>query len=109
MIAITVYQDKNGKKVGFSSQGHAGYDEYGQDIVCAGVSALVINCINSIEAFCEADFTVDTEPESGKIDFMLTEAATEDVALLINSMILGLKGIQKDYGNDYIILDFKEV
>ncbi len=27
----------------FLSRGHAGYAEEGQDIVCAGVSALVIN------------------------------------------------------------------
>ena len=48
MIEVTVYQNTDGKKIGFSSVGHAGYDEYGHDIVCAGVSALVINCINSI-------------------------------------------------------------
>ena len=37
-------------------QGHAGYAEPGQDIVCAAVSALVINTINAIEAFTEDDF-----------------------------------------------------
>ena len=43
MIEVTVYQNTDGKKIGFSSVGHAGNDEYGHDIVCAGVSALVIN------------------------------------------------------------------
>ena len=29
--------------------------------------------------------------------------------LLVESMILGLQGIQNDYGNEFIILNFKEV
>ena len=109
MIKVTVYQNTDGKKIGFSSVGHAGYDEYGHDIVCAGVSALVINCINSIDNFCDVRFTVDADDEGGNIKFMLADPADGDSELLINSMILGLKGIQNDYGNDYIILNFKEV
>mgnify|MGYP000269055244 CR=1 FL=1 len=47
--------------------------------------------------------------QTGMIDYRLDKPATGDVALLMDSMILGLKGIQRDYGNEYIILDFKEV
>ena len=96
MIEVTVYQNTDGKKIGFSSVGHAGYDEYGHDIVCAGVSALVINCINSIENFCDVRFKVDADDEGGNIKFMLNAPADGDSELLINSMILGLKGIQND-------------
>ena len=109
MIAITVYQDSDGNKIGFSSKGHAGFAESGYDIICAGVSALVINFINSADALCGADYSLNTDEETGMIDFRLKEPATEGVALLMESMILGLKGIQKDYGNEYIILNFKEV
>jgi len=109
MIAITVYQDADGNKTGFSSEGHAGFAESGYDIICAGVSALVINFINSAELLCGAKYSLNTDQETSMIDFRLEEPATGDVALLMESMILGLKGIQKDYGNEYIILDFKEV
>ena len=95
--------------MGFKSKGHAGFADSGYDIICAGVSALVINCINSIENFCDVRFTVDADDEGGNIKFMLADPADGDSELLINSMILGLKGIQNDYGNDYIILNFKEV
>ena len=54
-------------------------------------------------------FKVDADDEGGNIKFMLNAPADGDSELLINSMILGLKGIQNDYGNDYIILNFKEV
>ena len=33
--------------------GHAGYDDIGKDIVCAAVSVLVINTLNSIERFTD--------------------------------------------------------
>jgi uncharacterized protein YsxB (DUF464 family) len=75
----------------------------------AGVSALVINFINSAEELCHAEYSLDTDEETGMIDYRLDKPATGDVALLMDSMILGLKGIQRDYGNEYIILDFKEV
>ena len=91
--------------MGFKSMGHAGFADSGYDIICAGVSALVINFINSAEELCHAE----TDEETGMIDYRLDKPATGDVALLMDSMILGLKGIQRDYGNEYIILDFKEV
>ena len=46
MTKITFYQRVDGTFQGFHSQDHAGYSAEGQDIVCAAVSALVIN-------FCE--------------------------------------------------------
>ena len=109
MIAITVYQNSKGHKTGFKSKGHAGFSDYGYDIICAGASALVINFINSVEELCHAKYSLDTDEETGMIDYRLDKPATGDVALLMDSMILGLKGIQRDYGNEYIILDFKEV
>ena len=36
-------------------KGHAGYAEEGYDIICAAVSALTVNTINSIEQFTEED------------------------------------------------------
>ena len=109
MTTITIYRNHSKEVTGFDCSGHAGFDDSGKDIVCAAVSMLVINTINSIENFTDAEFSVDEDEEFGVINYRLKEAAKGDVALLIKSMILGLTGIQKDYGNDYIILRFKEV
>ena len=108
MITITILQDHE-DAVGFHCTGHSGYAEAGSDIICAGVSALVINTINSIETFTEDSYHIDTEETSGLIDFRLDQKAGHDTQLLMKSMVLGLQGIQNDYGNEYIILDFKEV
>ena len=37
-------------------KGHAGYDEYGKDIVCAAVSVLTVNMANSVEKFTDDSF-----------------------------------------------------
>ena len=68
MIAITVYQNSKGHKIGFKSKGHAGFADSGYDIICAGVSALVINFINSAEELCHAEYSLDTDEETGMID-----------------------------------------
>ena len=47
MIDVTLFQNDSGDYVGFRMTGHAEYAEYGSDIVCAAVSVLVINTINS--------------------------------------------------------------
>ena len=108
MISVTIFEDQE-QVTGFRCIGHAGYAEAGSDIICAGVSTLVINTINSIEILTDSLFSVETEEESGLIDFQFQGAGDEGAELLIRSMILGLQGIQQDYGNEYIILNFKEV
>ena len=57
--------------MGFKSKGHAGFADSGYDIICAGVSALVINFINSAEELCHAEYSLDTDEETGMIDYRL--------------------------------------
>ena len=109
MTQITIYRNQNQDVEGFFCSGHAGFDVSGKDIVCASISVLVINTINSIEAFTSCPFTCEVDEDTADIDFHFTEDITQEASLLIDAMILGLKGIQDDYGNEYIILDFKEV
>ena len=47
--------------IGFHVEGHAGYADYGQDIVCSAVSVLVINCINSIDELTDASVLLEGE------------------------------------------------
>ena len=109
MTKITIYRNENREVVRFTCTGHAGYDEYGKDIVCASISVLVINTINSIETFTSVAYTCEADEETGDIDFLFTEEISPDASLLIESMILGLKEIQNDYGKKFLVLDFKEV
>ena len=109
MITITIYRDQKGAYRGFDTIGHAEYAQTGEDIVCAGASALVMNAVNSIEAFTEDVFDVRTLEETGFISFRFQKEASHDGTLLMNSLVFGLQGIHDFYGDEYISLQFKEV
>ena len=109
MICVTVVQTKDKQIRAFQVAGHAGYAESGQDIVCSAVSALTITTINSLEAFTNQSFEIDQDEEDGVITVNFLEDLNHDAALLMNSLILGLKSIENEYNNEYIHVDFREV
>jgi uncharacterized protein len=102
MIKVSIYQNADGKIIGFRTIGHAGFAESGQDIICAAVSVLIINTMNSIEHFTSDTFEYKEDEKKGQIDFKIVSKLSNDSSLLLNSLFLGLQGIQDDYGQEYI-------
>ena len=76
--------------------------EEGEDIVCAGISALVINTVNSIEAFTEDEFTIDVDESSARIHFMIKNKPSKESLLLLNSLILGLQRMEDEQYTEFI-------
>ncbi len=109
MIKVTIYKDSQDDFKGFQFIGHAEYADVGEDVVCSGVSALVITTINSLEILTKDDFTVDTDEVTGFIKLLFTENISYEANLLIRSLIIGIEGISNEYGNDYVRLLFEEV
>lgn len=108
MINIKVFTNNEYIK-GFELSGHAGYSENGNDIVCAAVSVLTINTINSIENFTDDLYECSEDEQLGCISFQVLEKTSNEANILLNSMILGLESIRDEYGSDYITLVFEEV
>lgn len=106
MIEIEIHKKRKQYR-GFLCSGHAGYAQEGYDIICSAVSALTINAVNSIEQFTEDAFAV--RQDDGFLELILEGDASSKTALLLDSMVLGLQEIQKQYGNEYIRLIFREV
>ncbi len=107
MINISIYQNEQDAYIGFRMKGHAGYAERGQDIVCAAVSALVINTINSVESLTEDRFEDVVREENGEVEFTITSSPISDSAeLLLRSLVMGLNGIRSEYGNRYLKIRF---
>ena len=106
MIKITVKKRK-GSYVSFVSSGHAGYAEEGQDIVCAAVSVLIINTVNSLEAFTSDEF--EAHDRDGFVAIHFKKPNTEQGKLLMDSLILGLTEIEHNYNNRYLTVNVKEV
>ena len=58
MISVVITKH-NDEYSGIEFNGHAGYADSGEDIVCAAVSVLVINTFNAIERFTDDAFNSD--------------------------------------------------
>ena len=108
MISVVISKHLN-NIVSVSLDGHAGYADHGQDIVCSAVSVLVINAFNSIEQFTDDAFTLEAAEDGGHMIMNFSEAPSEKAKLLLDSMLLGLDEIHKQYGSEYISLLYKEV
>ncbi|MBS6195319.1 MAG: ribosomal-processing cysteine protease Prp [Clostridiales bacterium] len=109
MTKVTFYQNSDNQCVGFEVKNHAGYAEEGEDIVCAGISALVINTVNSIEAFTEDKFRLDVDEATACIRLSVEELPSEGCTLLLNSLILGLQRMEDEQYTEFIDIIFEEV
>ena len=107
MTKVTIFK-QHGLYKGFEVSGHSGYADAGEDIVCAAISALTINCINSIETFTNDEFLLDTDEEAGLIRLIFSYKPGSKSELLIDSLALGFREIENE-NKEYITLDFKEV
>ena len=60
MTTITFYKT-HGFYYGFEEQGHTGYGESGEDILCSALSAMTMLIINAIEVTygCSVDYSID--------------------------------------------------
>ncbi len=108
MINVLIFNDKNGCCRGFDCQGHAGYADAGEDIVCSAVSVLTINTVNAIENFTDDPFICIPDEESGLIQVNFQDVLSHDADLLVKTMIQGLCSIAEIY-SDHIHVEIKEV
>ena len=102
------FQEQQQSLVGVSICGHAAYADAGQDIVCAAVSALVINFVNSLDELTDDHYQIDVNQEDAEIDVVFTEELSEEGSLLLRSLILGLTSVEEEHGQ-YLDVIFKEV
>jgi len=104
MIRVSIHRNSRGQIYGFVAQNH------GKGIVCAAVSALILNAVNSVEAFTGEAMSVETpENDTGYIKLHMPgiEAGNDgkEADLLMSSMLLGLTHIKEQYPSQIIIED----
>ena len=83
----------NIKKDLITISGHANYDEYGKDIVCAAVSSTVITTINGILSIDDSAIMVESD-ETVTIKIL---KHSDVVDKLLNNMINLLTELKSDY------------
>jgi uncharacterized protein YsxB (DUF464 family) len=86
MVNVTVYKD------GFMATGHADYNEYGKDIVCSAISAVVQTTLLGLQCFCKTY----SNTKSGDVD-VYVQKPNQKSRLLLDTMVIGLKEIEKEH------------
>ena len=84
----------NREEAGITIQGHARYAEPGKDIVCAGISTLVQNLIQSIEELTADKIQYSMHPGTVDIKF---RNLSEQAQLLVSSFFVGVQLIADEY------------
>lgn len=82
--------------------GHANYGEYGKDIVCAGISALVQALIGWLEENHYKASFISVDPKDGEV--IISCEGGEEVASVFNMASIGLEQIADCYP-DYVQID----
>lgn len=103
MITVKVIRNDDRKISEVIIEGHAGYAEYGYDLVCAAVSAISFGTANAIEALLHIQ-SVKSMGESGFLHFALpmieNEKLEEQVQLLMEAMLISLDTVANSYTDD---------
>ena len=107
MIRVVILKNNLGT-ISVECSGHAGYAEAGNDIICAAVSALMINTANSLEQLTEDDMTVDQAEDGGWLKISLSETPSDRALVLMDSLALGLEWIEKAYGTTFLSVKVKK-
>jgi len=94
VINAQIVRNAGGKITGFTVENH------GESIVCAAVSMLVLNTVNSIERFTKDNFTCDYDENGGYLTFSLSNTRTDETGILLDAMHLGLTSAKTEYPNE---------
>lgn len=86
MIRVNFFITEEGLILGYNVCGHADYDDYGRDIVCAAVSSAALLTANTISEIIKvpADASIDND---GGMKFKINE----NNANLCRDVLLGFK------------------
>ncbi len=114
-MTTIVFYKSGGYYYGFEEQGHTGYADSGEDILCSALSAMTMLIINAIEVTyaSHVDYTVDEKTadirliaKSALPKYESDEKKQFAVSGLIQAYFFQLMDLIEDY---YEFLDVKEI
>ena len=93
MINITIKYQSTGEFISLVSQGHADSAPYGQDLVCAAVSGVILGGINALKG---KNFSLKNNENKGILELRNVGKISERDAIVIDTMVLQLQAIGRD-------------
>ncbi|ERI11507.1 ribosomal-processing cysteine protease Prp [Aneurinibacillus aneurinilyticus] len=96
MITVQVKRRSDDTIEEITISGHAGSAEYGQDLVCAAVSAISLGCVNAVELLLNVELPAK-QGDSGFLHVQVPDDYASDLAdkvqLLLEGMIASLYSV----------------
>ncbi|NLD60205.1 MAG: ribosomal-processing cysteine protease Prp [Clostridiales bacterium] len=97
MTTVRVFRNPDGTISGFDANGHAGYAEAGEDIVCAAVSALTQATLNGLKSVLDAPVEYAIGRKRAHLSVSLAEDFPSDkfegAQLLLRTLVEGLESL----------------
>ena len=98
--------ERQGKVETLLAEGHAGYAEMGQDLVCAGVSCITIGTNNALDELAPGTF--QTETREGFLKIRVLNPEDPKTHLILRTDWIQLQTIAESYP-EFIKLKKQEV
>ncbi len=109
MTRITLLSTPKGRPLGYRVEGHTGYAEAGQDIVCAALSFLSYTCANALESIASLTPETKVHEESGFIQVALQENQTTQASdIILKVFQQGITDLQEAYPQNITVLNVHE-
>lgn len=103
MVKVELVKDRKDVVKSFRVEGHTGYADHGQDIICAGISAITQTALVGLLNYLEKKPVY--EREGGLLTCTLGSDLSDDDALkaqvILGTMEMGLREIEFQY-QDFI-------
>lgn len=88
--------------VSIEAEGHAGFADHGEDIVCAAISVLMQTAVNSLIAVAGIEqFIFDADEATSymylELPANMNDSQSHDSDVIMRTVLTGLKGIAEAY------------
>lgn len=108
MVKVEIKRQANGQVTSFWASGHAEADILGADIVCAAISAVMQTALLGLGEYLglKERLTYELDSDGWLFCQLPTEITKEEwlrIEVIVETMIIGLKSIESEYGKYMIV------
>jgi uncharacterized protein len=97
VLEVTFFRGARDRVSGFSAHGHAEFDTYGKDIVCAAVSAILQAARVGLTEYARADVTAQQAPGRLEMHVSNDDRDAESVRSIFATAELAIEQISRRY------------
>jgi len=95
MIIIKFYRDNQGKILAYEGSGHSNCGKEGEDIVCAGISAILQTTFLGLKNYLNIPIKYKQKKGSFYCEILETGKVEKEALAILQTMILGIEEIAK--------------